>query len=265
MHCTYFSGGRLSRLGTFRDSVRSSTSSDWDCYSEIASPGVLDAVAPNQKAWRQYFFTRSIETLDTTSELSFDYPSPFGSSRESLGGVSQDSLTQKDSSADSTGEKTSEVASCAEQSNGACSLDPGDSTPITTTSKFYIEDDSSDSEVPTLRRPRKDTPAEPYPGCRTRSNSTLLIEMHMKLIADAVNTSTFETSKGVGSDECISTPAFETLKGVEEDECGKVTSDNNGDEVDQPVLGSQVLDEEEQPCRLYMGIRINDRDENTKL
>nr|KAG5702397.1 hypothetical protein BaRGS_027484 [Batillaria attramentaria] len=43
------SGDRLSRLGLFRDSIRSSTSSDWDRYSELASPGALDTIAPNQK------------------------------------------------------------------------------------------------------------------------------------------------------------------------------------------------------------------------
>ena len=240
-----FSGGQLSRVGLFRDSIRSSASSDWDCYSELASPGVLDTVAPNQRVWRKHFFTRSTDTLDTTSELSYEYSSPFSSSRESLNEASQESLSMKDLSSD-VAENVSEHSSGAEQSNGACGVNPGDSASTSVKTTFCLGDDGdgdasvSGSETPTtLRRFQEETETKSSPGGKKRSNSILLNDMRMKLIADIVSTEAREASKGISAETCGS--------GVSESQVTVVV----GEDVD--------------PCRLYKGIRINDSDENTRL
>lgn len=239
-------------MGLFRDSVRSSTSSDWDCYSELASPGVLDSVAPNQRVWRQHFFARSIDTLDTSSELSYEYPSPFGSSREGLNGTSQESLSLKDSSGDVAGKMVSECSSGAEQSNGACGVDSGDSASTSAKATFNIrcDGDTSDSETPTLRRTKEDRQSELYPGGRKRSNSTLLNDMRMKLIADAVNTEARVASKDFEEGSFCER---------EDGESGDDSSCVSDAEVTVVVGGDA------DSCRLYKGVRINDSDEVTRL
>lgn len=239
-----FLGGQLSRVGLFRDSIRSTASSDWDCYSELASPGVLDTVAPNQRVWRKHFFAQSTDTLDTTSELSYEYSNPFSSSGESLNGASQESLSLKDISSD-VAVKVSELSNGAEQSNGACGVDPGDSASMSVKSTFRIGADGggdgadSETETPTLRRFKEETQTASCPGSRKRSNSTLLNDMRMKLIADIVSTEAREATKEISEGSCGSSVA-------ESEATVKVCED-----VD--------------PCRLYKGIRINDSDEVTRL
>ncbi|XP_076441162.1 uncharacterized protein LOC143280402 isoform X2 [Babylonia areolata] len=287
---TLCSGGRISRVGMFRDSVRSSTSSDWDCYSEVTSPGVLDAVTPNQRVWRQHFFARSVDTLDTASELSFDYPSPFGSSRESLGNSSRDSLTRKDSSdtAAAATEKGCEPSNSArnlsdaegdDASSGAPEANAGSEAPQKTNAgsgapktdagsrapkaKYYIGEEevgeSDSEEVATLRRRNKGrNPGEPQPGCRARSNSTLLNDMRMILIADVVS-----------AQACGVTATTQLLargEGGQGDEGagGPVNGDSDGGGVSDSEI-TVMVDEGNTPCRLYKGIRINDSDEVTRL
>ncbi|KAL8576609.1 hypothetical protein ACOMHN_025084 [Nucella lapillus] len=246
------SGGRLSRVGVFRDSIRSSTSSDWDCYSEVTSPGVLDTVAPNQRMWRQHFFARSVDTLDTTSELSLEYSSPFGSSRESLGATLRDSLTQKDSSSETAGEKSKQCTGAAHLDSARNSHAVENSHSGATKTEFCLEDES-DSEVATLRRRKDRSSSESKPGGRARSNSTLLNDMRMILIAEVVSAQASEASRELGA-----------------------SGDCGGDEVFSPDLSDRgsvvsdsevivVVDEDDAPCRMYRGVRINERDEVTRL
>ncbi|KAL8611199.1 hypothetical protein ACOMHN_013630 [Nucella lapillus] len=202
--------------------------------------------------FRWHFFARSVDTLDTTSELSLEYSSPFGSSRESLGATLRDSLTQKDSSSETAGEKSKQCTGAAHLDSARNSHAVENSHSGATKTEFCLEDES-DSEVATLRRRKDRSSSESKPGGRARSNSTLLNDMRMILIAEVVSAQASEASRELGA-----------------------SGDCGGDEVFSPDLSDRgsvvsdsevivVVDEDDAPCRMYRGVRINERDEVTRL
>ncbi|XP_025103284.1 microtubule-associated serine/threonine-protein kinase 2-like isoform X4 [Pomacea canaliculata] len=252
-----YSRRQLSRASMFRDSTRSSTSSDWDCYSEVASPAALESISPNRKVWQQHFFTNSTETLDTSSELSFDNASLFASheslshraSRESL---SSNSISLQNNSVDSDRESFEKGAV------GGCDAGIGDVQLPASTRQYLPLNPNQESigmEAAILRQPAAredkqvvdDAQLETHGGRkRPRSSSLLLNDMRMKLLADNVTSVASRAEKG------------------------SVNGENIEDEASDEGREACAMSEEKEAAdclvgKLYCGVRINDKDENTRL
>lgn len=301
-------GGRLSRLGSMRGSYRSSTSSaEWDTYSEVASSEVpdTDSVVPNQRVWhRQQFIAGSMDTLDTLSNVSLsNCTSPFESSRESLdtagsgepgsdvlikrrtsslrvlsssstngdnnslpldtqvkakrvasdsvvalvptssvtnGAIAQNSIKAKNGAAAKTGTSANRSAdNDAENSSGSDESDDesgacgGEYSLVSTSYPEFHKDDRD-----TLRRSKRTDSVtqhaedEEYTPVvsRRRSNSALLNDMRMKLLADDVNKAAVQVKKqGCLEDADVHSENNLCVKQKEEISCGHTDTSEKGD------------------------------------
>lgn len=225
-----YAGDRLSRSSLFRESVRSSASSDWDRYSELASPSVLDSVPPNPRAFKQqHFFAASTETLDNGSACSLDYSSPFPSTENLSRQTSNESLKNSTLSLnESLPEKDADISEIRDRGS------------LETENNFYIGPQSR-TDLTLLGSITQEDGCSPPHHVRRRSGSALLNDMRLKLIADNVNSEAIRAS-------------LSTEQGLDERENISIVRVVEGEERESEVA-----------CRLYNGVRINDKDEITRL